>query len=652
MKSRALNILSSALIAVSAFFFATGLCLAEDTQPLTISAVSGKVEVLRKDTLVWQEAKKQDELLEGDKIKTGIDGKAELTLKDGSYIKLKEKTTLGIKTAREEISTKATQYELDFRVGEIMVELKKLKKGSSFEVETPTAVAAVRGTTFYMSTGTTVVDGEEQYFTDLFVDSDDIIDFTNTISGEGCQVCQGENSSTYGDGTTEEPEPTPASEQDAWKSGWDIQGDATSGKSDKDKGSKKGMRDVDEESDEEKGDTADGSEDVDDTAESQNEAQEDATQDQADEQDVTGLQKRDALPDADAQLREATLENLADEIFTVYLRQDIADMIDDIYARKDEAIKESIFDHQAGKVMTDHWGNRVRAESYITKPISNQVQILALNLRTAGPNAGISSLDYRVTFDRDISGANLKTLPWDDYMHNPQVGDFTWREEEAPGDSYKQLIVYERDNPESGYYNPEGAYPIPYQFSIEVKNPYNNSVKATESYSIIDSAQITDAQERYTTVWYQIENSNSISINGNLKTYKEGEADFEGYWGQGWNEPYRFTFLDYYEGGSWLMGAFYLIDDSGNFVTTGQENKDYLDDIHGIRDCINPDFNLEMVFLSSEFPGTDPNLPENIHDVPDDAYERELYNSNRTIDVISIWDITEPYTEFGDLSLK
>ena len=755
MKSKALNIFGSALIALSAFFFVWTISQAEEgvqeyiTQSLTVSSVLGMVEVLPKDAPDWEEASVGMQLTEGDQIRTAEGAKAELVLKDGSFIRMKERTTIGIKAAREEKTSQESEYNFDFRMGEIMVELKKLKAGSSFNVETPTAVAAVRGTTYYMRTGTREVEGTEQPFVEIYVDSDDVVMFTNTVSGESCFVHQGESAILFPDGTIDGPYPIPPSAQDAWKSGFDIKYD-DSGEG------KKGMRDEDEEGDEED-DTED---DVDDTTEDQEDAQDDANEDQSGEQGIYGLANvtivteeeeeeqeeegteildsdgdgysdgidafpfdpaewfdtdkdgignnadtdddgdkvwdnveadnetnplvkdsdgdsfddfEDAFPKDDTvdpdttfndinenpvtvkgygsweQLRQAAIDNLE-------LQGDIATMLDDIHARGYEAVKESVFDHQAGKVMTDRWGNRVRVEEYISKPSNDQVQILALNLRTAGPNAGVSSFDFRVKFDSDINNTDLKSLPWDDYMGVTLIREYDPPEgagyAETPFDDYDedaQLILYEKENP--GYYDPTlYGYPIPLEFSLEVKNPYGDSVKAIERYGELD--YFPREEETRPTIWFQVEEreDNKICING--QQYDESSnLNSVSDWGENWNQNNRFTFLDYYEDGkdedTWLMGVFYLIDNNGQLVNN--VSADYLDeegnlDIEGIRALVNPYYNLEMVFFSSKF-GTYYELPDDIaeKEVVDDAYERLLYQTYRNIDVITIPGITEPY---------
>jgi hypothetical protein len=760
MKTRTLIFFCSALIALSAFFFVSFLSFAEENrstqsilQPVTISKVWGKVEVYFKVTSRWQDGEIEMQLKEGDKIRTAERAKAELILKDGSFIRMKEKTTLVVKVAREKVSPKSSEYNLDFHIGEIMVKLKKLKKGSSFKVETPTAVAAIRGTTFYMRTGTKEVNGQSQPFTDLYVDSDDIVSFFNTISGQNYDVQQYEDSSAYGDGSIEEPEVITPQAQDAWRGDWNMPDN--SGKSDngEDKVKQKGMRDIDEEEGEEE-ETTDVNQDIADTVDTQNGTQDNTLQDQNEEQDITGLDKADIVYDSDRdgvadtqdhfptdpnrasgndldgdgiddefdsndndgplgdldgdgynnaedefprdyweyvdtdndaigdfedafpedntidpditfndiygnpvtvkgygsqdQLRQEILNNL---LAIKDLRKDISDMIEDIHVRQFEALKEQIFDHQTAKVMRDRWGNRVRVEEYISKPTDKQVQILALNLRTAGPNAGISSFDFRVKFYDSITWS-LRDLPWDDYMHNPLVGDFEWVSDK-PGENEGQLILYQKENP--GYYNPQEQsynYPIPKEFSLEIKNPYGESIKATENYSKVYSQTIEFNDKDYD-VWYQVQKGERMYINNERQLH----ADYYEDWGRDWNQENRFTFLNYYgkgENRSWLMGIFYLIDDNGNLIDNVDQdyiNNDRVLEILGLRDLVNPDYNLEMVFLSSEFKDTPWELPQTIAEEMEgrgteqlwEDYLFELYTHTRSIDVITIPEITEPY---------
>lgn len=354
--------------------------------------------------------------------------------------------------------------------------------------------------------------------------------------------------------------------------------------------------------------------------------------------------------------RHQMRQEILDLIEEGQLRNDIAQHTRDIYWRDMDARLTQVADHQAHKVMRDRWGNRVRVEQYVLKPTNQTIQILSVNLRTAGPNAGVSSMDFQIQFYQDINGADLKNLPWGDYMHTCEWdevfgGDFD-------GDDDVQFIVYDRDGE---YYDPRLAqvgypdgYPIPETFSLEVKNPYGNSFKAIETYSKIND--IGDIG------WYQSQvRDREMLINGTYMDYAD-TGDFEDEWGDDWNSQNRFTFIDRFTDDRWLIGAFYLIENDGNPVENVDE--DYLDedetlDIRGIRDLLNPDYNLEMVFFSSEFGDTPGDLPNEIADYMEEelseaereSYIEGLYNnpSIRTIDVITIPEITTPYVEFDDL---
>ncbi|PNV75894.1 FecR family protein [Leptospira inadai] len=86
-----------------------------------------------------------DILTEGDRIVTGSGGSVDIGLTDSSIIRLKEKSTLLLKGMRE---TEASQVKLSLLSGRILSLVEKEKKNANFVVDTPTVVAAVRGTSF------------------------------------------------------------------------------------------------------------------------------------------------------------------------------------------------------------------------------------------------------------------------------------------------------------------------------------------------------------------------------------------------------------------------------------------------------------------------------------------------------------------------
>jgi len=78
----------------------------------------------------------------GQLIRTGADSMAELFVKDQGIIRLSSNTEFGVKRVD------ASGSEFEQPVGQATVFLKRLKQDSEFSINTPTSVAAVRGTSF------------------------------------------------------------------------------------------------------------------------------------------------------------------------------------------------------------------------------------------------------------------------------------------------------------------------------------------------------------------------------------------------------------------------------------------------------------------------------------------------------------------------
>ena len=89
-------------------------------------------------------------LEEGDSVKTGPDGEAEIIIADGSVIRLAPDSELLINQMnleslwKQDVNVSLTKGKLWFRI------IKIFDDGSSWEAETPTVVATVRGTAFGM----------------------------------------------------------------------------------------------------------------------------------------------------------------------------------------------------------------------------------------------------------------------------------------------------------------------------------------------------------------------------------------------------------------------------------------------------------------------------------------------------------------------
>ncbi|MBI4727302.1 FecR domain-containing protein [candidate division TA06 bacterium] len=132
-----------------------------------INYLKGRVEVQKAQGIIWAKAAVKMKLGAGDKISTEDGSEAEIVLEDGSVLKMKDKSLLLIE--RMEKSKKPTISVVNsfkVRTGKVLGCVRKLSSlDSKFIVETPTAVAGIRGTVFAIyvegdSTGLDVLMGE------------------------------------------------------------------------------------------------------------------------------------------------------------------------------------------------------------------------------------------------------------------------------------------------------------------------------------------------------------------------------------------------------------------------------------------------------------------------------------------------------------
>lgn len=111
----------------------------------TVKSLTGSVKIRRGATVNWFDAKPGMIIRERDAVRTFIESEAELETSEGSNLKLGENTTFEM----AQLFQKGDQQNTRVRImnGTLMTNVKKLVGAkSSFEFETPTATAAIRGT--------------------------------------------------------------------------------------------------------------------------------------------------------------------------------------------------------------------------------------------------------------------------------------------------------------------------------------------------------------------------------------------------------------------------------------------------------------------------------------------------------------------------
>lgn len=111
-----------------------------------IKSIVGEVKVRRSSSSKWIKARPNMPLKEKDAVRTFVESQAEIEISDGSLINLEENTTFELSSYT--VGNKgAEKTGLKILSGNLMANVKKLVNSKSkFEFETPTAVAAIRGT--------------------------------------------------------------------------------------------------------------------------------------------------------------------------------------------------------------------------------------------------------------------------------------------------------------------------------------------------------------------------------------------------------------------------------------------------------------------------------------------------------------------------
>jgi len=147
MYKKLLSILALTILVASTLVGCSGASSTDST--LTIFSITqGDVFVLKAGTDDWIKAAVDMSLEVGDTIKTGDDSGAEITFFDGSTIELEADTQIQITSLDSSPDTDTKTITLMQTIGTTISRVTKLlDPASSYAVETPSGVAAVRGST-------------------------------------------------------------------------------------------------------------------------------------------------------------------------------------------------------------------------------------------------------------------------------------------------------------------------------------------------------------------------------------------------------------------------------------------------------------------------------------------------------------------------
>jgi VCBS repeat-containing protein len=151
MRKKLLSILTLTILIASTLIG----CSQVSSTPSTLTILSiteGDVFVMKAGTDSWVEADVGISLEPGDSIKTGDSSGAEITFFDGSTIELQADTETKVVSLAISPDTDSTTITLEQTIGTTISRVTKLlDPASSYEIETPTGVAAVRGSTMIVT---------------------------------------------------------------------------------------------------------------------------------------------------------------------------------------------------------------------------------------------------------------------------------------------------------------------------------------------------------------------------------------------------------------------------------------------------------------------------------------------------------------------
>jgi ferric-dicitrate binding protein FerR (iron transport regulator) len=123
-------------------------CISGAENTATITTIEGRVSLLRAGGQNWIDARPNLKLKAGDQVYSREESFAEIVYSSGAIVRLNESTKLTIVTVSEK------QIQTKSGVGDVWVNMRKLVTTASpeFELSTPTATAAIRGTVFFTET--------------------------------------------------------------------------------------------------------------------------------------------------------------------------------------------------------------------------------------------------------------------------------------------------------------------------------------------------------------------------------------------------------------------------------------------------------------------------------------------------------------------
>ncbi len=114
-----------------------------ETRSANLSEIKNTVEARETEKADWQPATVDQALAEGGGVKTGDESRARVDISDGTIVRMAPDTEFKLVTLSPQPTDPVTKFIVD--AGQLFVRVTKALGGGSFEIETPSGVATVRG---------------------------------------------------------------------------------------------------------------------------------------------------------------------------------------------------------------------------------------------------------------------------------------------------------------------------------------------------------------------------------------------------------------------------------------------------------------------------------------------------------------------------
>ncbi len=354
--------------------------LAPDAAAARIISLKGEAVYLPEGGEDWEPAAVEQELSSGDTVRTLEESWVQLRFIGGHSSRLGPESSIQIDSIDDDIL-------LDLIMGEVLSKVSELPEDGKFEISSPQAVTAVRGTSFSVS----VNEQDDETLVRVFEGS---VFTREPGTGEEVEVPAGMLSRVRRGTPPSEPEELSADEGDpdlAWADDPDDDG-------------------------EEPEDTEDP------------EDPETVEEPELAESDPEPDPEPDAAP-ARPDVRQELRQTLRGEI-----RRAVSEIRTDVNASRDVVEKTRETDVSVGRTMRDFHGNLVRVEQHVIRPRSDTLQFVNITKRdnyryrgrmeVEGTGARLDSFETRVSFSRDIPRRLSGWVNFLSDMSDTEIQDF------------------------------------------------------------------------------------------------------------------------------------------------------------------------------------------------------------------------------------